>query len=337
MFGTSPESKIKVGVVGVGVLGRYHTKIYSESKNADLVGVYDLNPKCAEAVAAEFHTKPFATIRELAEQCDALSVAVPATGHHAAAMELMGMNKHILMEKPIAVTVAEAEEMVKTAEEKNLVFGVGHVERFNPAMDYLEKHHSKTLLIEAHRLAKYPPPSPGQHRRGTEVSVVLDLMIHDLDLVLTMVGSPVERIDAVGIPVLSKTEDIANVRIKFANGAVANLTASRMSPEPMRKFRVFQTDSYISMDYANHSGKIYRRGLIGVSKKQIDLCETNALAAELENFIACVAETRKNGGVPVKPRVSGRDGLNALALAVRITDEISSYNTKYGLYNLKKF
>ncbi len=337
MFGTALENKIKVGVVGVGVLGRYHTKIYSESKNADLVGVYDLNPKCAEAVAAEFHTKPFATIRELAEQCDALSVAVPATGHHAAAMELMGMNKHILMEKPIAVTVAEAEEMVKTAEEKNLVFAVGHVERFNPAMDYLEKHHSKTLFIEAHRLAKYPPPRPGQHRRGTEVSVVLDLMIHDLDLVLTMVGAPVERIDAVGIPVLSKTEDIANVRIKFTNGAVANVTASRMSPEPMRKFRVFQTDSYISMDYANHCGKIYRRGLIGVSKKHIDLCETNALAGELENFIACVAETRKNGGHPVKPRVSGRDGLNALALAVRITDEISSYNTKYGLYNLKKF
>ena len=325
MFGTSPENRIRVGVVGVGVLGRYHTKIYSESKNAELVGVYDLNPKCAEAVAAEFHTKPFATIRELAEQCDALSVAVPATGHHAAAMELMGMNKHILMEKPIAVTVAEAEEMVKTAEEKNLVFAVGHVERFNPAMDYLEKHHSKTLFIEAHRLAKYPPPRPGQHRRGTEVSVVLDLMIHDLDLVLTMVGSTVERIDAVGIPVLSKTEDIANVRI------TTTMTG------PMRKFRVFQTDSYISMDYANHSGKIYRRGLIGVSKKQIDLCETNALAAELENFIACVAETQKNGGIPAKPRVSGRDGLNALALAVRITDEISSYNTKYGLYNLKKF
>ena len=335
MFG-SPSNKIKVGVVGVGVLGRYHTKIYSESRNAELVGVCDVSPKAAEAVAKEFGTKAFASLRELAEQCDALSVAVPATEHHATAMELMAMNKHVLMEKPIAVTVAEAEEMVKTAEERGLVFGVGHVERCNPAMDYLEKHHSNTLFIEAHRLAKYPPPRPGQHRRGTEVSVVLDLMIHDLDLVLTMVRAPVERIDAVGIPVLSKTEDIANVRIKFANGAVANVTASRMSPEPMRKFRVFQTDSYISMDYAHHSGKIYRRGLIGVSKKQIDLCETNALAAELENFIACVAATKENGGTVVKPRVSGQDGLNALALAVRITDEISSYNNKYGLYKLRK-
>jgi len=338
MFGKSDEKmKIRVGVVGVGVLGRYHTKIYRESPNAELVGVYDVSLKNAETVAKEFSTRAFPTIRELAEQCDALSVAVPATGHYAAAMELMNMNKHVLMEKPIAVTVPEAEGMVKLAAEKNLVFGVGHVERFNPAMDYLEKNHSNTLFIEAHRLAKYPPPRPGLHRRGTEVSVVLDLMIHDLDLVLTMVRSEVERIDAVGIPVLSKTEDIANVRIKFKNGAVANVTASRMSPEPMRKFRVFQTDSYISMDYANHCGKIFRRGLIGVSKKQIDLCEKNALAAELENFIACVAETKKNGGTPVKPRVSGQDGLNALSLAVRITEEISAYNTKYGLYNLRKF
>ena len=334
MFGK--KEKIKVGVVGVGVLGRYHTKIYSESPNAELVGVYDVNPKAAEAVAKEFGTKPFATIRELAEQCDALSVAVPATEHHAAEMELMEMNRQVLMEKPIAATVPEAEEMVRVAKERNLVFGVGHVERFNSAMDYLEKHHSKTLFIEAHRLAKYPPPRPGMHRRGTEVSVVLDLMIHDLDLVLTMVGAPVERVDAVGIPVLSKTEDIANVRIKFTNGAVANVTASRVSSDPMRKFRVFQTDSYISMDYANHTGKIYRRGLIGVSKKQVDLCEKNALAAELENFIACVAETKANGGTVVNPRVSGQDGLNALALAVRITDEISAYNNKYGLYNLRK-
>lgn len=335
MFGKS-EEKVKVGVVGVGVLGKYHTKIYRDLPNAELIGVYDVDPKGAEAAAKEFSTQAFPSIRELAEQCDALSVAVPATGHYAAAMELMNMNKHVLMEKPIAVTIQEAEAMVKLAKDKNLVFSVGHVERFNPAMDYLEKNHTNTLFIEAHRLAKYPPPRPGLHRRGTEVSVVLDLMIHDLDLVLTMVRSDIERIDAVGIPVLSKTEDIANVRIKFKNGAVANVTASRVSPQPMRKFRVFQTDSYISMDYANHNGKIFRRGLIGVSNKHIDLCEKNALAAELSNFVSCVAETKKTG-IPVRPRVSGEDGLKALALAVRITEEISSYNQKYGLYNLRKF
>lgn len=339
MFGmSSKEGKIKVGVVGVGVLGRYHTKIYREAcRNAELVGVYDVNPKAAADIAREFNTKPFAIIRELADQCDALSVAVPATEHYAAAMELLALNKHILMEKPIAAAVPEAREMVEIAAAKKLVFAVGHVERFNPAMDFLEKNRSNTLFIEAHRLAKYPPPRPGLQRRGTEVSVVLDLMIHDLDLVLTMVGSPVERIDAVGIPVLSKTEDIANVRIKFQNGAVANLTASRVTSDPMRKFRVFQTDSYISMDYANHTGKIYRRGLIGISKKKVDLCEKNALAAEIENFVSCVQDTMKHPDAVTRPRVSGEDGLAALDLAVRITDEIQSYNTRYGLYNLKKF
>ena len=334
MFG-SPSNKIKVGVVGVGVLGRYHTKIYSESRNAELVGVCDVSPKAAEAVAKEFGTKAFASPRELAEQCDALSVAVPATEHHATAMELMAMNKHVLMEKPIAVTVAEAEEMVKTAEERGLVFGVGHVERFNPAMDYLEKHHSNTLFIEAHRLAKYPPPRPGLHRRGTEVSVVLDLMIHDLDLVLTMVGSDVERFDAVGMPVLSKTEDIANVRIKFKNGTVANVTASRVSTEPMRKFRVFQTDSYISMDYAKSTGKIIRKSFLGVASKHVNLCEKNALAAEINDFVQAVKRT-KEGPMIVQPRVTGAQGLRALELAVAITEEIDAYNKKYDLYRFKK-
>ena len=338
MFGIGKEKrKVKVGVVGVGVLGRYHTNIYSKSSNVELIGVYDAEPKAAEAIAKEFKTKAFPTIRELAEQCDALSVAVPATLHHQVAMELISLKKHILMEKPIASEVAEAVEMVEAAEKANLVFAVGHVERFNPAMDFLEENKSNTLFIEAHRLAKYPPPRPGLHRRGTEVSVVLDLMIHDLDLILTMVGSEVEKIDAVGIPVLSKTEDIANVRIKFVNGAVANVTASRMSPEPMRKFRVFQTDSYTSMDYANHCGKIYRKGLLGVSRKKVDLCEKNALAAEIENFVEAVAVALENDGKCVKqPRVTGRDGLKALELAIRITDEIRSYNDKYGLMQLKK-
>jgi predicted dehydrogenase len=159
-------------------------------------------------------------------------------------------------------------------------------------------------------------------------------MIHDLDLVLTMVGSEVERIDAVGIPVLSKTEDIANVRIKFQNGAVANVTASRVSPEPMRKFRVFQTGSYISMDYAKHAGVIYKKGFLGLAKKAVNLDETNALQTEIENFLSCVSKKMK-GLEGAEPRVSGRQGLRALELAVRITDEIASYNQKYGLYKFK--
>lgn len=331
----SSKEKIKVGVVGVGVLGRFHTKLYKENSGAELVGVYDVSPAAARAVGKEFGVTPFESIAELAGQCDALTVAVPATEHHATAMPLIEMGKHLLMEKPLAATVPEAREMVRAAGEKNIVFGVGHVERFNAAMDFLEKNRSNTLFIEAHRLAKYPPPRPGMHRRGTEVSVVLDLMIHDLDLVLTMVGSDVERFDAVGMPVLSKTEDIANVRLKFKNGAVANVTASRVSSEPMRKFRVFQTDSYISMDYAKGTGRILRKSFLGVATKSVNLCEKNALAAEINDFVEAVRKT-KEGPMIFQPKVTGAQGLRALELAAAITEEIDSYNRKYDLYKFKK-
>ena len=290
LFGS--KEKLKVGVIGVGVLGRFHTKLYKENPNVELVGVFDVSSAAAKKVADEFGGRPFAT-------------------------------------------VPQAKEMVAAAEAKKIVFGVGHVERFNAAMDFLEKNRSNTLFIEAHRLAKYPPPRPGLHRRGTEVSVVLDLMIHDLDLVLTMVGSEVERFDAVGMPVLSKTEDIANVRLKFKNGAVANVTASRVSAEPMRKFRVFQTDSYISMDYAKSTGKIIRKSFLGVAFKKVNLCEKNALAAEIADFVDAVRKT-KEGPVLFQPKVTGSQGLRALELAAAITEEIDSYNRKYDLYRFRK-
>lgn len=333
LFGS--KEKLKVGVIGVGVLGRFHTKLYKENPNVELVGVFDVSSAAAKKVADEFGVRPFASEAELAAQCDALTVAVPATNHYETAMPLIEMSKHLLMEKPLAATVSQAKEMVAAAEAKKIVFGVGHVERFNAAMDFLEKNRSNTLFIEAHRLAKYPPPRPGLHRRGTEVSVVLDLMIHDLDLVLTMVGSEVERFDAVGMPVLSKTEDIANVRLKFKNGAVANVTASRVSAEPMRKFRVFQTDSYISMDYAKSTGKIIRKSFLGVAFKKVNLCEKNALAAEIADFVDAVRKT-KEGPVLFQPKVTGSQGLRALELAAAITEEIDSYNRKYDLYRFRK-
>ena len=333
LFGS--KEKLKVGVIGVGVLGRFHTKLYKENPNVELVGVFDVSSAAAKKVADEFGVRPFASEAELAAQCDALTVAVPATNHYETAMPLIEMGKHLLMEKPLAATVPQAKEMVAAAEARKIVFGVGHVERFNAAMDFLEKNRSNTLFIEAHRLAKYPPPRPGLHRRGTEVSVVLDLMIHDLDLVLTMVGSEVERFDAVGMPVLSKTEDIANVRLKFKNGAVANVTASRVSAEPMRKFRVFQTDSYISMDYAKSTGKIIRKSFLGVAFKKVNLCEKNALAAEIADFVDAVRKT-KEGPVLFQPKVTGSQGLRALELAAAITEEIDSYNRKYDLYRFRK-
>lgn len=334
MFGSKTE-KLKVGVIGTGVLGRHHTRLYKANSKVELVGVYDVNPGAASAVAGEYSTNAFNTIAELAAKCDAVTVAVPATKHFETAMELLALKKHILMEKPIAANVDEARKMVEAVKSAGTVFGVGHVERFNPAMDFLEANKTNTLFIEAHRLAKYPPPRPGQHRRGTEVSVVLDLMIHDLDLVLTMVGSELEKFDAVGVPILSNTEDIANVRLKFVNGAVANITASRVSAEPMRKFRIFQTDSYISMDYAKNTGVIYRKGFLGVGRKTVNLCEKNALADEIDNFVSAVIATRDNG-VLTQPKVTGEQGLRALELAESICAEIQSYNNKYGLYKFKR-
>ena len=333
LFGN--KEKLKVGVIGVGVLGRFHTKLYKENPNVELVGVFDVSSAAAAKIAQEFGVKPFSSEAELAAQCDALTVAVPATNHYETAMPLIERGKHLLMEKPLAATVPQAKELVAAAEKHKIVFGVGHVERFNAAMDFLEKNRSNTLFIEAHRLAKYPPPRPGLHRRGTEVSVVLDLMIHDLDLVLTMVGSEVERFDAVGMPVLSRTEDIANVRLKFRNGAVANVTASRVSSEPMRKFRVFQTDSYISMDYAKSTGRIIRKSFLGVAVKKVNLCEKNALAAEIADFVDAVRKS-KEGPVLYQPKVTGGQGLRALELAEAITREIDSYNKKYDLYRFKK-
>jgi predicted dehydrogenase len=322
-------AKVKVGVVGVGALGRHHARLYNLSENAEVVGVYDVSSETAEKVGQEFGLKVFNNVEELAAQCDALSVAVPATKHHETSMPLLKMNKHLLIEKPIAVTVEEAEEIVKEVRKRNLVLAVGHVERFNPAMDFLEKHAANTRFIEAHRLAQYPPARPGQHRRGTEVSVVLDLMIHDLDLILTMVDADIERIDAIGIPVLSKTEDIVSVRIKFVNGSAANITASRVSMESMRRFRVFQENCYISMDYGTHSGVILKKNRVGLAKKEINLDEKNALAAELEDFLMAVKNTMLTGKV-VDPKVTGEQGLRALRLAIDITKQIEEYNERYG-------
>ena len=196
-------------------------------------------------------------------------------------------------------------------------------------MDFLEKYAAHTRFIEAHRLAQYPPPRPGLPRRGTEVSVVLDLMIHDIDLVLTMVDSEVERYDVVGIPVLSKTEDIVNARIKFKNGSCASLTASRVSQEPMRRFRVFQEDSYISMDYGKHFGMVLKRNRIGLARRDVNLDEKNALAAELEDFILAVNRTKMTG-VLCQAKVPGEQGLRALRLAVAIEAEARRYNEQYG-------
>ena len=323
------DTKLKVGVLGVGALGRHHARLYAQSPNAEMVGIFDVQPETAAKVGAEFNLPVFSDWRSLAEKCDALSVAVPANFHAATTLPLLEMGKHVLVEKPIEASLELAEQMVATARKNNVVLAVGHVERFNPAMDFLEKYAANTRFIEAHRLAQYPPPRPGLPRRGTEVSVVVDLMIHDIDLVLTMVDSDVERFDVVGIPVLSKTEDIVNARIKFKNGSCASLTASRVSQEPMRRFRVFQEDCYISMDYGKHFGMVLKRNRIGLARKDVNLDEKNALAAELEDFILAVNKSRVMGHL-CDAKVPGEAGLRALRLALAIEEEARRYNNQYG-------
>ncbi len=309
------KDNIKVGVIGVGSLGQWHARVYSELTDAELVGVYDINTARAEEIAARYKTKVFLKIEELADNIEAASIVVPADKHYEVAMLFLKKNIHLLVEKPIAATTQEAEDMVAFAKEKNLILQVGHIERFNPVMRYLEEQIKNPKFIEAHRLAPYPPMRNGAPPRGTEVSVVLDLMIHDLEIILHLVQSEVEDIHAIGVPVLSKAEDIANVRLKFKNGAIANVTASRISPEPLRKIRVFTEDAYISLDYQKQAGEIYRKEGMQISREKVPIEKGDALERELSAFIRCV----KNKETPL---IDGRQAAVALKLAATISQKM---------------
>lgn len=318
---------VKVGVIGVGALGRHHARLYKQCEQAELVGVYDLNTEQARKIAAEIGTDVYENPAELAERVTALSIAVPTNHHFEVAKAMLEMGKHLLIEKPITEKGEQAKVLLQAAENAGLIIQVGHVERFNPVISYLEEKIDDPRFIESHRLSNYPPPRPGLPPRGTEVGVVLDLMIHDIDMVLSLVRSPVVDVDAIGIPVLSPTEDIANARIKFENGCVANLTASRVSPEPMRKIRVFQDNCYLSLDYQEKSGEIYMKSGPGIQREEVPVNDHNALLKQLENFVDCVQTKLETGAAPA-PKVSGEHGLRALELAERIRDEIAANESK---------
>ena len=324
------RQKIKVGVIGVGALGRHHARLYAADPGAQVVGIFDVQKESAEKVGAEFNLKVFNTWESLAEECDALSVAVPANWHGTTVLPLLAMKKHVLVEKPIAATVEEAEKMVAAAKENGVILGVGHVERFNPAMTFIEKNHGPIRFIEAHRMAKFPPPRPGLPPRGTEVSVILDLMIHDIDLALSLMDSEVERFDVVGLPILSGSEDIVNARIKFVNGSQASLTASRVSQEPKRKFRVFQEKGCIAMDFNTRSGMVVECEGGELHRTDVTLEERNALADELADFLAAVRTTMQTGTL-TPTRVPGEQGLKALKLAAAFEAEARRYNEQYGV------
>jgi predicted dehydrogenase len=255
------NSTIKTGVVGVGFLGQHHARLYSELPGSELVGVYDVNELRAAEIAAAHKCRPFSTVEELGEVCDAISVAVPTDRHCEVAIPLLKRGCHLLIEKPLCTSLEEAGHIQAAAAEAGVVVQVGHIEHFNPVMGFLEKEVLQPKYIMAERLAPFQP-------RGTEVGVVLDLMIHDIGIVLELAKSPVVKIDSVGVSVLSKTEDIANARIEFASGCVANLNASRMSLKKLREIRVFQSSGYFSFDFMNQAGHIVRQsGMIEFAAK----------------------------------------------------------------------
>ena len=302
--------KLRVGVVGVGHIGGNHARIYAELPHAEFVAVFDIDPARAAEIAAKYKTKAAESLNEFAEMVDAASVATPTNAHFSVARDLLARGKHLLIEKPITENTGDARELAQRAAEKRLVLQVGHVERFNPVLSALEQRLTHPRFIEAHRLSPYP-------NRSTEIGVVLDLMIHDLEIILHLVNSTVETIDAVGVPVLSRGEDIANARLRFASGCIANITSSRISPERMRKIRVFQEDAYLSLDYQGQSGEIYRRVNGRITRDAVAIEKEEPLRRQLASFLNCAL----TGG---EPKVSGSHAAAALELAIEITKRIAT-------------
>ena len=317
---------MRCGVVGVGSLGQHHARIYAALPGAELAGVCEIDDARAAAVCAQHGCRRFATLEEMGGACDAVSVVVPTDRHAGVALPLLGCGCHLLIEKPLCASLAEAEQVLAAAQQNRCVVQVGHVEHFNPVMAFLEKEVSRPQFITTERLAPYQP-------RGTEVGVVLDLMIHDIGIVLALVKSPLARIDSVGVSVLSKTEDIANARLQFENGAVAVLNASRMSLKKNREIRVFQDNAYLSLDFMNQKGHLVKKsdiiayGLklkVGLAKPgdastipvhEIPLEKGEPLAIELAHFVDSVARARQ-------PKVGAALGKSALEVALAITDQI---------------
>jgi len=338
-------AKVKVAVLGTGSLGQHHARIYAELHQAGLVeftGVFDVHNEAARKIAKKYHTRAYNSIADAAAASDALNVVTPTTTHFEIAEKLLNQGRHLLVEKPMTDDSEQAAKLIELAQHKNCILQVGHVERFNPVFKVLQDIATEPRFIECNRLSPYPA-------RSIDIGVVLDLMIHDLDVVLAFVKSPVTSVDAVGIPVLSKSEDIANVRLRFANGCVANLTASRISPERMRKIRVFSGPTnpcYISLDYRLQEGFITRvardgeeassmlkkvlAAKLGIGKdstivsefagkkivrEPVPITKEEPLKMELQSFVECVQQK-------LTPLVSGESAKRALDLAFEITRQV---------------
>ena len=335
-------SPLRVGIVGVGALGGQHVRLYAElaqTGSITLAGLHDSDASRAQELARRYRIPAMRTLEELAAASDALSVVTPTLTHFELAKRLLELGKHVLIEKPMTQTSAQAAELVTLGRSRNAVLQVGHVERFNPVFRYLQTIAARPRFIEVHRLSPFP-------KRSTDIGVVLDLMIHDLDIVLAFVPSPAVSVEGVGVSVLSDSEDIANARIRFANGCIANLTASRVSPDRLRKIRVFsdgESSSYVSLDYRKQEGYICRLArqderkssllrrlwaacrnqttVVGefagrtIVREPVPIRKSQPLKLELESFIECVQARGR-------PVVSGESGKRALDLAVEITEQV---------------
>jgi predicted dehydrogenase len=315
--------KIRAAVIGVGYLGRFHAQKYAELTECELVAVVDARQEARETVAAEVGARALADHHALLGEVDAVSIVTPTAAHYPIAREFLAAGAHVLVEKPITETPDQARELIRLAAHNGRILQVGHLERFNSAILGAEEYLVAPRFIECHRLAPYK-------ERGTDVSVVLDLMIHDIDIVQTLVGSPIESIDAIGTPVFSEDVDIANARIRFANGCVANATASRVSLKTERKMRVFSDEAYVSMDLQQKIVTVIRKRPGGPAAGQLPVLieERNfepgdALKAEIHSFLTCILAGRP-------PVVSGEAGLAALQTAMQITAQVNQSRRRSG-------
>lgn len=327
---------MRIALLGAGHLGKIHLKCIQATSCWDLVGFYEPDDANAQSAEAQYGARRYASLDELLREVDAVDIVTPTPTHYKLAALAMQAGKHVFIEKPVTQTVAESNKLLQLAEKQGMKVQVGHVERFNPAFTALEGMTLNPMFIEGHRLATFQP-------RGTDVSVILDLMIHDLDLILHLIKAPVAKVSASGVAVLSHTPDIANARIEFANGAVANLTASRISLKQMRKMRIFQPDHYLSLDFLDKNAQIVRlfeqdaadlppaeqlmefdtnRGKKWLQVQMPETMAVNAIQRELETFHDAIQNN-------TEPIVTLRDGVNALKLAHRILKEISKAEKLY--------
>ncbi len=307
--------KIRAGVIGVGFLGKHHARIYNEIPGVKLIGVSDIDRNMGMEVARKLGVSFYRSPSELLREVDAVSISTPTSTHYELTKDVLSSGIHVLIEKPITEKIGEAEEIIDLAQKNGLVLQVGHIERFNPAIIAVSRYVNNPLFIEAQRIATY-------NGRGTDVAVVLDLMVHDIDIIFSFLHKEVKKIEAVGVPILSEEYDIAHARLEFDNGAIACLTTSRVAYKKERKLRLFQRDMFISVDYLSHLASVWRKievnGRPVIKKEELEIIPKEPLRAEIESFIRCVRDGER-------PVVTGEDGIKAIELAYRIIQNMDKH------------